>query len=364
LDPATIFHADAAAMRDQDDVIFPDREAGNGVWAARGARDQKRRRIQPHGLVDHGRVNFSRSMSAASFVPRPAPRRQLLLCRWIEREQIQRPEQRGRRGFVTGEDHGRDWSPSCSSENAAPFRIAAAPSVEQVARRRVGILAGGAALRHQHRHEAVQRLRKKPREISCGLGQFSGNSRSRNAAAPASYRTPSRNHARSAVAVHPEREHGAPSDFELIRCIASRRSTGPPQAALSFAIVASVAAIICGTSVPTARGECGRGCGADASRYGLRRSAVRRPASASARDRGRGADIIFVIVDQHMPDRVRRVENETVAAEKAGLDDVLFIGTRTQVSMAFFRIATSAATGHGPARRARRTSGGRAAGMS
>ena len=45
-----------------------------------------------------------------------------------------------------------------------------------------------------------------------------------------------------------------PAISSVIRCIASRRSTGSPLAACSFAIVSSVAAIMCGTSVVTARG--------------------------------------------------------------------------------------------------------------
>ena len=40
----------------------------------------------------------------------------------------------------------------------------------------------------------------------------------------------------------------------------------------------------------------------------------------------RRARIVFVIVDQHVPDRIRRVENEAAAPEEAALDDIFLIG--------------------------------------
>ena len=70
-------------------------------------------------------------------------------------------------------------------------------------------------------------------------------------------------------------------------------------------------------------------------------------------DGGWSADIVFVIVDQHMPDRIRRVDDKTVAAEKAGLDDVLFIGTRTPgVDGVLSHRRHPPEQAHGPARRA------------
>ena len=45
-----------------------------------------------------------------------------------------------------------------------------------------------------------------------------------------------------------------PAISSVIRCIASRRSTGALLRARSFATVSSVAAIMCGTSADTARG--------------------------------------------------------------------------------------------------------------
>jgi hypothetical protein len=48
-----------------------------------------------------------------------------------------------------------------------------------------------------------------------------------------------------------------------------------------------------------------------------------RPQHAEA---GRRARVVLVIVDQHMPDGVGRIEDEAVAAEEAAADDVLFIG--------------------------------------
>ncbi len=43
-------------------------------------------------------------------------------------------------------------------------------------------------------------------------------------------------------------------------------------------------------------------------------------------DAGGRARVILVIVDQHMPDGVRRVEDEAGAAEETTLDDLIFIG--------------------------------------
>ena len=45
-----------------------------------------------------------------------------------------------------------------------------------------------------------------------------------------------------------------PAISSVIRCIASRRSTGALLAAMSLAMVSSVAASMCGISVVTARG--------------------------------------------------------------------------------------------------------------
>ena len=120
-----------------------------------------------------------------------------------------------------------------------------------------------------------------------------------------------------------------PAISSVIRCIASRRSTGALLAALSLATVSSVAASMCGTSVDhRARRERRR-----------QRSALVLPRApfgnqqALAEDRTQHADadrracIVFVIVDQHVPDRIRRVEDETVAPEEAALDDIFLIGT-------------------------------------
>ena len=43
-------------------------------------------------------------------------------------------------------------------------------------------------------------------------------------------------------------------------------------------------------------------------------------------DAGRGAGIVLPIVDQHMPDRVRRIEDEARTVEEPAFDDVVLIG--------------------------------------
>ena len=40
---------------------------------------------------------------------------------------------------------------------------------------------------------------------------------------------------------------------------------------------------------------------------------------------GRRSRVVLVIVDQHMPDRIRRVENKTAVPEEAALEDILFV---------------------------------------
>ena len=101
----------------------------------------------------------------------------------------------------------------------------------------------------------VHRLRKRAREKSCGLGQLSGNTRSRKygRASRAPY---SITKSRSAAPWRsiPNENIVRPAISSVMRCIASRRSTGALLAACSFAIVSSVAASMCGTSVVTARG--------------------------------------------------------------------------------------------------------------
>ena len=103
------------------------------------------------------RVNFSRSMSSAPSIGGALHLgREFLLGRGIERQQIERPEQRGRGGLMAGEDHGRDLiAELLVGEGRAGLGIArGAHQVEQIARRRAFVLAGGAALGHQHADES------------------------------------------------------------------------------------------------------------------------------------------------------------------------------------------------------------------
>jgi hypothetical protein len=74
-----------------------------------------------------------------------------------------------------------------------------------------------------------------------------------------------------------------PAISSVIRCIASRRSTGPPTLPCSFAIVSSVTATMCGTSDATARGV---KAGASVLRwyFQARPSAISRPSPSIGRN--------------------------------------------------------------------------------
>ena len=74
-----------------------------------------------------------------------------------------------------------------------------------------------------------------------------------------------------------------PAISSVIRCITSRKSTGPLLAASSLAIVSSVTAIMCGTSDATARGV---KAGANVLRwcFQARPSAIKRPSPSIGRN--------------------------------------------------------------------------------
>ena len=179
--------------------------------------------------------------------------------------------------------------------------------VEQIARRRILILAGGAALGHQHGDE------RRPALAEAGAGEDPAGSASPaaaadrgNAVAPAARHTPSRSRAR--------RRRGDPSRTRTWCVRRSRASSAASPRAdrparcwrpCSFAIVSSVTAIMCGTSVVTARGV---KAGASVRRwcFQARPSAISRPSPSIGRSTRRPAGVrgvILVIVDQHMPDR-------------------------------------------------------------
>ena len=176
------------------------------------------------------RVNFSRSMSSAPLTVAPLHlgRQFVLGCR-IERQQIERPEQRGGGRLVAGEDHGRDLIAELFvGEGFAGFGIArSAHQIEQVARRRAFVLAGGAAFGHQHG--------RRTRSSACGNGRGrnpAGSASSaaaagrENAAAPAARHTPSRSRA--------TRRHGDPSRTRTSCARQSRASSCPSRTRREF----------------------------------------------------------------------------------------------------------------------------------
>ena len=233
------------------------------------------------------RVNFSRSISSAPLTVAPLTSAASSSCvAGIERQQIERPEQRGRGGLVAGEDHGRDLIAELFvGEGARRFRDRA---------RRPSGRTGRAAARPRscRRRGARPSAWRRNASSACGSGRGRNPAGSaspaaaadrENAAAPAARHTPSRSRAT------PRR--GAPS---RTRTWCARRSpassaaspraesTGASLAACSLAIVSSMAAIMCGTSVVTARGV---KAGASVRRwcFQARPSAISRPSPSIGR---------------------------------------------------------------------------------
>ena len=232
---------------------------------------------------------------------------------------------------MAGQNHGRDLiAELLVGKGLAGFRIARVThQVEQVARRRAFVLAGSAALGHQHADEcgpalaeagAGEILRGRPTQRQQQIEKM----RARQPLAILHHEIAQG----GAMPVHPEREHRAAGDFERhplhrLAQIDGRVAGGPE---LGDGLVGRRQHV---------RNE---------RRHRARREGRRqRPAlvfprasfrdqQAFAEDRtqhaeaGRRARIVFVIVDQHMPDRIRRVEDETAAAKEAALDDVFLIG--------------------------------------
>ena len=201
---------------------------------------------------------------------------------------------------------------------------------------------------------AVHRLRKRARARSCGLGHASGSSRSRKCGRASRVAILHHKVAQCrAMAIHAEREHGAPGDLErhplhhLAQVDRPRRWSRE----LGDRLVS------------------GRDHVRDQRRDGARREGRRQGSAlvfpgATLRDQKplaehrtqhpnarRGARVILVIVDQHMPDRIRRVEDEAAAAEEAALDDVLLIGALAPRSRSRFAASPPSAR----ARSCRRT---------
>ena len=120
-----------------------------------------------------------------------------------------------------------------------------------------------------------------------------------------------------------------PAISSVSRCIASRRSTVSPTWLLRSLMASSIAACMCGTSIITARGE---NAGASVRRwcFQARPSDSKRPSLpriwTQHADADRRARIILVVLDQHMADRIRRVDDEIVLPEEAAFQNVFLIG--------------------------------------
>ena len=186
------------------------------------------------------RVNFSRSISGVPGCRAPCFGGDLLLRGGIERQQIQRPEQRGRGGLVTGEDHGRDLvAELLVGKRLAGFGIArGVHQIEQVARRRAVFLpaARRSAISIATKARPALAEARAARNPAASATTAAAPDRA-DAAAPAARHIPSRN--RASVAPWrsmPNENMVRPAISSVMRCIASRRSTGRAVAARSLAI--------------------------------------------------------------------------------------------------------------------------------
>ena len=222
---------------------------------------------------------------------------------------------------MSGEDHGGHFVAELFlRERLSGLGIARVDhQFEQVARRRALGLPAARRSAISMSTNFVQRLRKRARAKSCGLGQLSGKHHveefgPRHIAIFGHIIAQ-----RGAVTIHAEREHGASGDFQrhalhrlaqIHRCVARGLQFGD-------------------------RLVGGRYHMRDQRRDGARRegrrqrSALMLPGAAFgnqqaiADDRPQhahgkpGAGIVLVIVDQHMLDRVRRVDDEAAATEEA-----------------------------------------------
>ena len=164
------------------------------------------------------RVNFSRSISSVAVDRRVATSAaRLLLGRGIEREQIQRPEQRGGGGLVAGENHGRDLVAELFvGEGLRRSRDRAPHPSDRTGR-------AAARPRSCRRRGAPPSACRRNASIACGSARGKNPAGSASPAAAAVEQMRPRqplaifHHEIAqgrAVTAHPEREHGAPGDLE------------------------------------------------------------------------------------------------------------------------------------------------------
>jgi len=216
-DRARVFRADAIAMaRSGSRHVFLIGISSDDVGSARRARNQKCRRIIAAWFSSTtARVNFNRSRSASpSADTLPGFVGQLLLCDRIERQQIQRPEQRRGGGFVAGENHGRDLVAKLGlAEGLAGYPDRAPRSSDRTGRApaRPPAFPGRAAFRHQHADELRPPLAEaRPRKIPAGPASYAGNTRSKKCGrASRSAYSMTKSRKGRAVTLHPERKHRA-----------------------------------------------------------------------------------------------------------------------------------------------------------
>jgi len=312
-------------------VVFADRYACDYIGAGGRACNQERRRIEAHGFVDHGagelqpiKLNSVSRHRLSRFFG------QTLLRHGVERQQIERPEQRRGGGLVTGQNHGRDLVAELFvGERLSRLGIACRiHQVEQIARRRARLLSCGATFLHQHADE----LRPAPAEARPGKIPRArpGERQDHVQQVRPCQRIAIFHHEVAqgcAVAVHPEREHGAPGYLER-------------HPLHRFAQIDGCVAVAFQLGNRFVRhGNHVRNEGRDRARREGRRKraplvfpgatfgdqhALSKYRTEHAKAGGR-ARIILVVVDQHVADRVRGVENETRTQEEPSLDDVILV---------------------------------------
>ncbi|GJE42555.1 hypothetical protein AEGHOMDF_1727 [Methylobacterium soli] len=306
------------------------------VGRTRRAHDHEGRRVQTQGLIDDR--PRQRQPALQCLVPRELDsgrlRGNLLLNLGRQRQEIAGPEECHRGGLVARQDHGGDLiAQVCLREAFTRLRIArGGEEIEEVprgARPRLRGLLGGARGDDSVEKRSPFPAEARPREIE-GRGQAQGQEhveemRSREALAVLRHEIAQGR----PVACHPHREHGAPGNLQG-EAVQSREQVD-------------------GTAGGGLR-EIGEGRldrGGDVGHeflHGLRgEGRGERPALAAPHlpladqqpvaqnraqdpDRGRGAGVIGLVVDEDVADRVRIAEGEGVPPEDAPRHDRVRVG--------------------------------------
>ncbi len=274
------------------------------------------------------RVQASRSSAGAPSAPLSACFAVLNLGR--ERQKIERPRQRGGDRLVAGHDHGRGLVAQLRGrERLACLGVAGREEqVEQVARRSPARarLTPPSHETFEKRHPAA--AEKAPGDIVRGRdADWQEHVEQVRAGEPDAV-APDPIAQRAAVRAHLQREHGSPGDLEREALNSREQVDGRAARGVEFGQkLFGWGEHVGNEQVRGLRRE--RRRERPALMAPVRPFAQKEPlAEQGAQDAKRriGAGISLVVVHQHMPDSVRRVQDKARAAKKAPPENLLLIG--------------------------------------